>query len=118
MAVAVFVYSWEQSSHQDTLLSRLSWNLCPVARKKINYEVRCPGPGTRKQFSIHIAQLLFDKHNYHPRLLTVRLAAAAVYCPALLCDLGVNILMGATGHQTSDLCHHITPSHVTALDAP
>ena len=86
---------------------------------------RAPGRGNNFQYTSHnyclintIIILVFWRSGCR---------CCSLYCPALLCDLGVNILMGATGHQTSDLCHHITPSHwqvwgdaawhVTALDA-
>ena len=68
---------------------------------------RAPGAGgsTRKQFSIHIAQLLFDKHNYHPRLVTVKLLALQSVLSRIVVRPWCQYLDGS--HQTSD----ITTSH-------
>ena len=74
---------------------------------------RAPGAGgsTRKQFSIHIAQLLFDKHNYHPRLVTVKLLAAAVCIVPHCCATLVSIswweppdIRNQTSHRHAEKC--------------
>ena len=74
---------------------------------------RAPGAGgsTRKQFSIHIAQLLFDKHNYHPRLLTVKLLAAAVCIVPHCCATLVSI----SWWEPPDIRHQTSPHHTVTL---
>ena len=74
---------------------------------------RAPGAGgsTRKQFSIHIAQLLFDKHNYHPRLVTVKLLAAAVCIVPHCCATLVSI----SWWEPPDIRHQTSPHHTVTL---